>query len=250
MNAPETLPQREAATSAAIMQPTYLPWIGYFSLMDQVDCFVLLDSVQFDKRSWQQRNRIKTTAGETMLTLPVKTKNRSDQKINEVRIDNSRGMLLKHLRAIEFNYRKSLYFDRYWPHLQTIFKETYDYLFTLNTRLIDFFREELAIKTRMLCSSQLACTGKRSLLLLNLCRAVGARQYVSPPGSRAYIEEDDAFNGSGLSLSYHQYEHPVYRQLHGDFIPYLSTLDLLMNEGPDSLDIIRSGRCRGAAAED
>jgi len=231
-----------AMKSVAIMQPTYLPWLGYFSLIDQVDIFVFLDKVQFDKRSWQQRNRIKTAQGELFLTVPVQTKGKRHQKICEVRLDNTQHYPTKHLKIIENNYSKAHYYPEYWPEILQVFNKAYQYLTDLNISLILWFVEKLGIKTTFIKSLDLKSEGTKADLLVGICHEVGADQYVSPLGSKVYIDENNIFKQKKIDLFYQNYTHPEYTQLYKEFIPYMSILDLLMNEGPKSLEIMRMGQ--------
>jgi len=228
--------------TAAIMQPTYLPWMGYFDLMDQCDLFVILDSVQFEKRSWQQRNRIKTPSGELMLSVPVLSKGRFDQEIREVQIDTAKNFQEGHLKAIKFNYAKAKYFDRYMGGLEEILLKKHKILADFNVELILWLKNALNIQTSLLRSSDLNVAGKKAELLVGICRSIGAGGYVSPQGARVYIEGTDIFPKNNIELRYQEFEHPIYTQMFGDFIPYMSVVDLLFNEGEKSLDIIRSGR--------
>lgn len=224
------------------MQPTYLPWIGYFDLMDQCDIFVLLDSVQFDKRSWQQRNRIKSPHGELLLTVPVFSKGRRTQKICEVEVDQTTNFPEKHIKAIQHCYGKATFLERYMDDLAAILRKRHRYLAELTIELICWLREAMGIEGELIRSSALGTQGKKVELLVAICKSVGAERYISPLGSKAYIEENDLFAENGIELCYHEYHHPHYGQLFGDFVPHLSVLDLLLNEGERSLSIIRSGR--------
>ncbi|HBR15970.1 MAG TPA: hypothetical protein DD723_10620 [Candidatus Omnitrophica bacterium] len=230
------------AKTAVIMQPTYLPWQGYFDLMDQSDVFVLLDSVQFDKRSWQQRNRVKTSRGECMLTVPVLTKGKSLQKICEVEIDATSKFCAEHLKAIELNYAKARYFRQYIDSLRGIYLKQPKYLCDLTVDMIFWIKNVLGIRAELLRSSSLGVEGTKADLLVEICRKTGADVYLSPARSRDYIGDGRLFTDHGIALLYHHYTPPVYTQLFGDFIPYLSVLDLIFNEGDRSLSVIRSGR--------
>src|SRR5438105_5642902 len=156
----------------AISQPTYLPWLGYFDLIDQVDSFVLLDSVQFEKQSWQQRNRIKTPTGLQWLTVPVIFNGRFGQHIRDVEIREP-DFWRKHLRAIELNYRRTKYFDRYYPELSGLLSSQMSgaFLVELSGRIIQWFCEILGIQTKISYSSKMNQPGRRSELLVNLCRS-------------------------------------------------------------------------------
>jgi hypothetical protein len=229
----------------AISQPTYLPWVGYLDLIDQVDLFVLLDNVQFEKQSWQQRNRIKTPIGLQWLTVPVLFRGRFGQLINEVEIRDIE-FWRNHLRAIELNYRRAPFFDEYFEELRSRIKtgnSSAALIADLDIRLIEWFTDVLGIRTPLLLSSHLEQPGKRTELLANLCTSLGAKQYVSPLGSAAYLlQEIDVLLGKGIDVVFQHYEHPQYRQLFPPFCPYASILDLIFNEGERALEILRSGR--------
>ena len=228
-------------TTVAIMQPTYLPWLGYFDLIDRSDIFVFLDSVQFDKRSWQQRNRIKTPNGELMLTVPVLTKGRFNQNICDVIIDKSQKFEKKHFSSIRLNYKKSKYYELYIQELEKIFNSKISKLTDLNMRLIEWLSLKLGANTKFYYSSKLDARGSKTELLVNICNEINANHYLSPSGSKRYIDKNNLFVKSGIKLSYQNYKHPTYSQLYGDFIPYMSVIDLLFNEGKKSLELIKSG---------
>lgn len=224
------------------MQPTYLPWIGYFDLIDRVDCFVFLDSVQFSKRSWQQRNRFKGDDQILWLTVPVLSKGLREQRIADVEIDLAASFHQKHLKTLDHLYGKAPFFQRYIGSLTDLLNQSHKHLGDLNIELIGLLCSTMGIKTEMIRSSSLDVEGRKSELLVGICEALGAGQYVSAPGSREYIEEEDLFSVRNIRLDYHEYRHPEYRQQFGEFVPYLSALDLLFNEGPDSSSIVRKGR--------
>ena len=227
--------------TASIMQPTYLPWLGYFDLTNRSDIFVFLDTVQLDKRSWQQRNRIKTPNSEIMLTVPVLTKGRFNQEIRDVEIDVSQRFEKKHFNSIQLNYKNSKYYKLYIGELEEIFFSKISRLANLNIKLIKWLSSKIGIKTKFISSSELDVSGSKTELLINICKEINANHYLSPIGSKGYIEKNNLFTNSGIQLSYQNYQHPTYNQLFGDFIPYLSVIDLLFNEGEKSLEIIKSG---------
>jgi UDP-2,4-diacetamido-2,4,6-trideoxy-beta-L-altropyranose hydrolase len=227
----------------AISQPTYLPWIGYFDLIDQVDAFVLLEDVQFEKQSWQQRNRIKTPVGLQWLTVPVMFRGRLGQLIKDVEIRDVE-FWRNHCKAIELNYRRAPFFDVYFDSLTSHLTGTGSTrLVDLNVRLIEWIVQMLGIKTPLVLSSNLKRSGKKVELLASICRSLGASQYVSPLGSAVYLlERQDTLLDQGIDVVFHNYNHPTYAQLFPPFLPYASILDLIFNEGDRSLEIIRSGR--------
>jgi hypothetical protein len=234
----------------AISQPTYLPWLGYFDLIDQVDAFVFLDNVQFEKQSWQQRNRIKTPTGLQWLTVPVVIHGRFGQLIQDVEIRECQ-FSRKHLRAIELNYGRAPFFNEYFPELRLVLScSAGSRLLDLNARLIEWLMTVLGIRTRLLFSSSLDLPGNRTELLANICAYLGATEYISPLGSAAYLlQEIDLLKSRSIAVLFQNYRHPGYRQMFPPFVPYASILDLIFNEGERALDIVRSGRREGLAPE-
>ena len=234
----------EHVEKIAIAQPTYLPWLGYFDLLDQVDKFVLLDTVQFSKQSWQQRNRIKTPTGLMWLTVPVVFRGRLGQRIVDVEIREPE-FWRDHLRTIELNYRRAPFFDRYYPDLSELLRSASSGLRLAELTIILFrwLSEVLGIQTPIVRSSELAAEGKRTHLLAEICSLSGATTYVSPLGSADYLlQEMPILTDRGVNVVFQHYEHPLYHQLFPPFQAHASVLDLLFNEGENSLATIRSGR--------
>ena len=229
----------------AINQPAYLPWMGYLDLIDQVDLFIVLDNVQFEKQSWQHRNRIKTNAGLQWLTVPVKYHGHFGQLIQEVRIRDPH-FWHNHVRAIELAYRRAPFFKFYFAELARILEQNAnECLCTLNLSLLRLLMEALCIKTPIVKSSALGQEGKRTELLARICRSVGATEYISPFGSAHYLlAEQHILSSNGLSVTFQNYEPPEYRQLFPPFAAFASVIDLLFNEGPRALERLRSGRKR------
>jgi hypothetical protein len=228
----------------AIAQPTYLPWLGYFDLLDQVDTFVLLDTVQFEKQSWQQRNRIKTPTGLLWLTVPVVFRGRLGQRIVDVEIREA-DFWRDHLRAVELNYRRAPFFAEYFPVLSELLPSASSgqRLAELNLGLLRWLAAALGIKTPIVRSSELAVDGKRTHLLAEICGFLGATTYISPLGSADYLlHELPILTGRGVDVVFQHYDHPSYRQLFPPFQAHASALDLLFNEGEASLATVRSGR--------
>ena len=225
----------------AIMQPTFMPWIGYFGLMEYVDEFVYLDNIQFDKRSWQQRNRIKTPKGEQWITVPVSSKSKSQQRIMDAELTNDDKLIRKITTGIEQSYKKAEFYEHYAQNFLLTINKKHQKLMDLNTDIIDIFRNDMQIKTPIIRASNLKADGEKANLLANICKELECKHYISPPGSKPYIDASDAFENADIEVEYFNYNHPKYRQLHGDFIPYMSTIDLFFNEGPKSREIMREG---------
>ncbi len=233
-------------TRVAIMQPTYLPWIGYFALMDSVDLFIFLDDVQFSRRTWQQRNQIKTSQGIQWLSIPVSSKGKREQRIMDVEIDEVSKFPNDHIKAIKLNYQKCRFYHEYSTGLFDIYeRRTSNKLIDLTIPLIGFFTEKLGIKTPILRSSSIESSGSKADLLASICMEVGATEYVSPPGSKVYLDESDAFAKCGIFQSYFSFRHPSYPQANGEFVSNMAVIDLIFNCGSESLNIIRNGYALG-----
>ncbi|MDC3175769.1 WbqC family protein [Prochlorococcus sp. AH-716-D13] len=225
----------------AIMQPTYLPWLGYFGLMHYVDKFVFLDSVQFEKRSWQQRNKIKITDGERYLTIPVESKGKRDQLIREVKVVKSSNFENQHKRLIKQYYSNSPYFEE---NYKTIFNDqAYNshLLSEITINLILNLKELLGLKVQIYKSSEIETKGAKDVLLASICNKLEADEYISPPGSKNYLLASNEFSKNCININYFEYVHPSYKQLYKDFVPYLSIIDLIFNCGPNSLEIVKKG---------
>jgi hypothetical protein len=224
------------------MQPTYIPWLGYFSLMSRVDTFVILDCVQFSRRSWQQRNRLKCNNGEKLLTIPIHKKSKRNQLICETELFESDKSLRQHLNIIIQLYQKAPFFDSLIEPLTLIYNKPHNKLIDLLLSLIKLIAERLNITTPIILSSDLMAPGNKDIKLANICETLGFNHYISVEGSRDYLESSEAFINKNIEVSYHQYQHPTYQQLHGHFIPYLSIIDLLFNHSPlESKVILNSG---------
>ncbi len=229
---------------AVIMQPTYLPWLGYFDLMAQSDIFVFLDNVQISRQSWQQRNKIKSQKGELLLSIPVIRK--YPQEIKEVEINNNQPWQSDHLKSIQYNYSKAKYFDKYFDFFQDIYSKKTTKLIDFTIPIILWVKEALEINSKVVRASELDVKGKKVELLIDICHKLGAKEYLSPKGSQEYIDENNLFEKENIKLEYHQFNHPEYPQLWGKFIPYLSVIDLLFNCGPESINYIKKGRGNSA----
>lgn len=232
----------------AIMQPTYLPWLGYFDLMDQVDTFIFLDDVNVLKRNWAVRNRVKTIQGEVFLTVPLKKHIERDFRLfSNTPIDYDQNWVRKHLKTIAQAYAKSPFFSDVYEDLENALSVQYKTIADLNITIISLMAERLGIKTPSYRSSEIqGIDGHKDERLVKICHALGANQYLSPQGSAAYIESKKpggAFPDAGIELFYQNFEHPEYPQQGKSFLSHMSLVDMLMNCGFDNaLNIIRSGR--------
>ena len=225
----------------AISQPTYLPWQCYFALIDHVDEFIFLDNVQFSKRSWQQRNYIKLNDNKHLITIPVISKNKFNQKINDVEIDFRNFKVSKFLMLIKNSYKKSSYFDLYYEKIQKLFSKNHLYLSKINEDLIIDICSMLDIKTKFYKASSMLLSDelKNADLLSEICKKKKCTQYISTYGASLYMGDMRKFPDTNININYFIYENKKYNQIGDQFIPNLSMLDLLFNEGPNSLKIIR-----------
>ncbi|MCK9283047.1 MAG: WbqC family protein [Rhodocyclaceae bacterium] len=224
-------------STLVILQPGYLPWLGFFDQMLRSDVFVYYDDVQYDKHGWRNRNRIKSPAGPTWLTVPVLNSGRLGQPIIDVVIDNRQPWARKHVTTIAHNYAAAPYLKRYLPQLEEILHRPWERLAELDIAVVELMCEWMGIRRTVRRASQLNVGGERSQRLLDICRHFGADTYLTGDSARNYLDLD-LFAAGGLRVEWQSYVHPVYRQLHGEFAPYLSALDLVLNMGPESLNIL------------
>ena len=230
-------------TTLVVLQPGYLPWLGFFDQVYRSDIFVFYDDVQFDKNGWRNRNRIKSPSGPHWLTVPVRV-NSLEQRIFETEIDDRQPWARKHLGTIRQFYAKAPYLKRYLPELEeTLMGRRWTRLIDLDVAVIELMCRWLGIERPMLRSSELGLTGERSERLLNICLSQGASRYLSGSAARAYLDTE-LFAAHGIEVLWQDYQHPVYAQQHGEFIPFLSALDLLLNCGEDESAAIIAGKIR------
>lgn len=217
-------------------QPLFLPWLGFFGKLAEAEQFVIFDTVPLERHGFSNRNLIKTQQGMQWLTVPVKMNGHIDRALCEVEIASGPWQR-KHLRAIELAYWKTPYFERYFFRFKEIYLREWRYLAALDRALLDWLLCELGISIPILCASEQDFRGVKSDLVLDMCRKMGATTYIFGAMGRHYADVT-AFEQAGVKVEFQNYRHPVYPQLHGDFVPGLSVLDLLMNVGPRSLAII------------
>ena len=219
----------------AIVQPNYIPWIGYFEIINQVDEFIFLDDVQFTKRDWRNGNYINSNQGKILLSIPVITKNKYLQKIFETECINN-DWKKNHLEIIKNSYKNYPNFEQIYEILNKSFYKTNST--NLLTNLYNIFFELLKflkIKTKISFSKDFPSNEKKLERLIELCHHKNANIYLSGPLAANYIEEDRIFK-SGLTLEYMKYKKYIYKvkNINHKFINNLSIIDLLMNEGSDS----------------
>lgn len=215
----------------AILQPGFLPWLGFFDLLRRCDVFVYYDDVQFDKHGWRNRNKIKTQSGEMWLTVPVIHSSRHGQKILDVKIDNDQNWGKKITRSIYQSYAKAPYLELLYPELEKVILKNWVNLVDLNYAVTKLLMMWLGINRHIYYSSLLDVTGDKTGRILNICKMFNANMYISGNAAQTYLDLI-LLNKHGIDVQWQNFSHPEYPQLHGDFIPYLSALDYLMNVGP------------------
>ena len=223
----------------SIHQPAYLPWLGYFHKIATADVFVIFDMTQFEKNSFINRNKIKTSQGPTWLTVPVITKGLFKKNIlTETQIDNSTLWTKKHWKAIKYNYNKAPFFNRYKDFFEEVYGREWIKLIDLCETITRYIVKQLGIKTEIIRTTAMNnVKGEKTDLILNVCKELGASAYFSGSLGKNYLEEYK-FRKENIDVIYQNYMHPTYPQLYGSFEPYLSVIDLMFNCGNESLDII------------
>jgi hypothetical protein len=220
---------------ASIIQPALFPWLGYFDIIRKSDIFVFFDNVKFEKRNWQMRNRIKilTKDGESAMWINIPTKDITQQTlIKDALIDNTKDWKIKHLQMFRSHYGKGVNDIQF---LLNMYERNWERICDFNVEFTSKCCEFLGINTKLVKASDLDVSGKRSQLLVNICKKVGATEYLSGPTGKVYLEDDrPIFEEAKIKIIYHDYKHPIYRQRGKTFIEKLSILDLIFNEKEDS----------------
>jgi len=217
----------------SIHQPAYLPWLGYFDRIAKSDLFIVLDNVQFERNSFINRNKIKTANGPIWLTIPVRLDRHFDKTIAETAIDATKNWQKKHLRSIEQSYARAAGFPAKFERLQVVYEGEAVSLSAFCIRQLRFWLNELGITTPTRSASELDAGGRKSEMILALCKRAGASTYLSGPFGRDYLDLAE-FKRAGVEVQFHDFKHPIYPQLHGSFLPGMGVVDYWMNaEAPD-----------------
>ncbi len=222
-------------------QPSYLPWLGLFHKIAIADAFCYFDDVQYQTRDWNNRNKIKGPNGAFWLTVPVKSKDHYYKKVGEIEINNDINWQKKHLKSIELNYKSAPYFNCYFDFFQNCYNKDWYRLSDLNEYMLKWFLDILGIKVKYYKMSEIGFEGKKSDLVLDMCKKLNADAYIFGALGKNYANEE-SFAHEGIKIYFQNYIHPVYPQLYGEFISHLSIVDLLFNVGAErALDIIMQG---------
>lgn len=229
---------------AVILQPSYIPWRGYFDQIFRADLFVFYDDVQYDKRGWRNRNQIKTPQGKRWLTIPVHSHGSQIEniRINQIRIAWDTPWNQNHLKALQHAYAQAPHFHHYLPFLEEFYGRRDEFLADLTIDFTTALARQLGNKhTRFIRSSEInGITGKKTDRLIQILRAVGATHYTSGHTAKDYIEKEK-FDAAGITLEYMEYNYPEYPQLYPPYDPYVSILDLLFMMGAEAASYILKG---------
>jgi hypothetical protein len=214
--------------TVAVLQPGYLPWLGFFDQMRRADVFVYYDDVQFDKHGWRNRNRIKSPAGPHWLTVPVR--HHGKPRILDVEIDERAPWARRHVGAIRQFYSRAPFLERYLGDLEELLLRHWQHVVDLDLAAAAKMAEWLGVRTQIERSSCLGIAGERSERLLLICQRFQATRYLSGNAARVYLDVD-LFARNGIEVVWQDFHHPIYPQQHGEFVPHLSAIDLLLNCG-------------------
>jgi hypothetical protein len=228
---------------AVILQPSYIPWRGYFDQIRRAEIFIFYDDVQYDKHGWRNRNQIKTAAGKQWLTIPVHSAGvTAGIPIKDVRIDWSKPWTRNHQKALETSYSKAPFYKEHGPLLESVYSRQDELIADFTIETTKLLAGALGIQTtRFLRSSEMkGASGRKTERLVQILQEVGANHYLSGPSARDYIDAG-AFAKAGIALEYMKYEYPEYPQLYPPFEPNVSVLDLLFMTGEQAQRYIGGG---------
>jgi hypothetical protein len=223
----------------SVHQPHYHPWIGYFNKIAASDIFVYLDNVQYKKREFQNRNKIRTNTGWSWITVPVVTKGKYFQPISRVEIDNSDSWTKSHWELIKSNYRKSKHFAVYEDYFEQIYSTKWERLIDLNVAINKYLFEAFDVDTKVVFESALDISATSTERIIQICKVLKADEYITGQGANSYLDQAE-FEEAGIKLTWQKFSHPEYEQVYEGFEPYMSAVDFLFNCGKDCIDIIKT----------
>jgi len=225
-------------TKIAIHQPMFLPYPGFFNKIKEADIFVIGDDAYYSRRYFYNRNKIKTPNGTLMLTVPLIDPER--KKLNEVKIFNETNWKHKHLRSLQTFYRKADYYEDHIPFFEKVYNKNWDLLFDISMETMYYLMEQLGLDIEIYYTSEILKDYEfkgKTQRIIDICKILGADEYLSGIGGKNYLEPE-LFEKNGIKLEFQNYKPKKYKQLYGEFIPNLSTIDLLFNMGEKAIDYI------------
>lgn len=220
-------------------QPVYLPWLGLFHKIALSDMFCIFDDVQYLKKDWNNRNQVKTSSGALWLTVPVYTEGHREKPIRDMEINNTVDWRKKHWKTLYLSYKKAPFFSSYADFFEDLYSKEWVNLVSLNNHILFYLLDVLGLKVKICKASEIKFEGYKSELVLDMCKKLKADMYIFGALGKDYAEIDQ-FHSAGIAAFFQEYKHPEYNQLHGKFIPYMSVVDLLFNEGARSFEILMS----------
>lgn len=225
---------------ALITQSNYIPWKGYFDAINQADVFVIYDTVQYTKRDWRNRNKIKTPQGIQWLTIPVQVAGKFEQSIDETLVAEP-DWTKQHWRTLIQNYSRARFFKQLEPTFEKLYLDCHEQkLSEVNFRFIKAVCELLNIKTKIQWSSEFEHTGDKSEKLIQICQSLGVTEYLTGPAAKSYLDES-LFNQAAIQVTWLDYSaYPAYNQLYDSFVHEVSIVDLLFNEGDQATQYMKS----------
>jgi len=235
--------------TAVILQPSYLPWRGYFHLMQRADVFVHYDDVQYTRQDWRSRNRIRVPGGSEWLTIPVETAGFLTNRllIKDARVNWGRQWNRSHRDKIVRSYARTPHFKRYLPVIDEILSAREELLVAYTIPLVERLAAALGIvSTRFVRSSELGIeVDDPTERLVRICAHLGADRYLSGPSAKDYLDES-RFTRAGIELEYMEYRYPAYQQIDDVYEPAVSVIDLLFMTGEQAPDYIWGDRANAA----
>lgn len=217
--------------TTVIHQPDFLPYLGFFHRLIDADLFIVLDHVQFSSSNWTHRDKIKTTGGVKWLTASLE-KTPLGTAICDVKLSQQYDWREQHLNKLEAAYKNAGYFEETFPLMKEIYRDGETLLANFNIHAIDCICKCLGIEIARVYSSEMHVEGNKTDMLISLLSQTDSTTYLSGVGARDYLQTE-SFESANIKLTWQEFDHPVYSQLHGDFAPYLSTIDVLFNCGID-----------------
>ena len=212
-------------------QPAYLPWLGLLSKIRSADVFVILDTVARSHGSYVNRNRIKTAVGPIWLTVPCL--GRANTPIRDVQINAAKPWRRKHWRTLRQAYAYAPHFDQHEPFFEDLYEWTWRSVAPLNAAILGYLLKALGVETEVVSASDYDFQGAKSALILDMCLKLGATRYVFGANGQDYADVRQ-FEQAGIEVEFQDYQPKEYPQLHGEFVPNLSAVDLLFNTGPEA----------------
>jgi|APSaa5957512535_1039671.scaffolds.fasta_scaffold15886_3 hypothetical protein len=228
----------------AAHQPEFLPWLGYISKAAMCDVYCIVDTVQFRKEYFQNRNKIRTNNGWQWLTIPVREGKRRLMNLSEIKIYDEINWQRNHLDVIKKSYSKAPHFDKIYAEIEKIYYEfDGEFLIEFVISIIKYAFNKFDINIPIYRTSELKdqgfdISGKKSELIIQMCKSIGSKSFIFGQEGRNYIEIEK-FSRSNIEFVFQKFEHPNYLQQYGEFIPNMSFIDLLFNYGNKSSEILK-----------